>query len=113
MSNFEYLFLILIACVPTILLTFHPNSELKANIKPAILSIFLVAIPWIIWDIYATHRGHWDFNENYYLGFKIFNLPFEEVLFFFAIPFSCLYLWAVIREFESFEKLFKKIKKDL
>lgn len=110
MSNFEYLVLLLIAVVPTILLTFHPKSELKQDLRAAVLTIFLVAIPWIIWDVFATARGHWAFNSDYYLGLKIFNLPFEEVLFFLAIPYSCLYLWAVIRDFESFDKLFKKIK---
>jgi lycopene cyclase domain-containing protein len=110
MSNFEYLILLLIAFLPTFLLTFHPSSELKQDIKTAIFTITIVAIPWIIWDFFATERGHWAFNSDYYLGFKVFNLPFEEVLFFFAIPYSCLYLWAVIRDFETFEKLIQKLK---
>jgi lycopene cyclase domain-containing protein len=108
-SNFEYLLLISIVFVPTFLLTFHPKSQLRKNLKVVILSILIVAIPWILWDIWATNRGHWGFNSDFYLGVKIFNLPIEEVMFFFAVPFSCLYLWSIIRDFKSFRILWEDL----
>jgi lycopene cyclase domain-containing protein len=108
---FEYLILLLIAFLPTFLLSFHPRSELSGNRKwIALLCAVLVAVPFWIWDIYATHRGHWDFNEKYILGPKIINLPFEEVLFFLAIPFSCQYLYRVICEYTTWQNLLKKLK---
>ena len=40
-SNFEYLLLISIVFVPTFLLTFHPKSQLRKNLKVVILSILI------------------------------------------------------------------------
>jgi len=69
----------------------------------------LVSIPWIIWDYFATLRGHWNFNSDFYLGFKILNLPFEEVMFFWVIPFACLFVWTNVRDFENWKDFWGKL----
>lgn len=102
LSNFEY-FIVLGICVifPLLLTLFHPNLHLKKNLKQAVLAIFITAIPFWIWDIVAVILGHWDFNQNHIVGFYIYNLPIEEVLFFIVIPFCCLTIWAEIRSFKT------------
>lgn len=108
---FEYSILLLIAFLPTFLLSFHPRSELFGSRRwVAILVAILVAIPFWVWDVYATDRGHWEFNPKYILGPKILNLPLEEVLFFLTVPFSCQYLYRVISEYTTWQNLIKKIK---
>lgn len=66
-----------------------------AFIKAAII----VAIPFIIWDIWFTARGVWWFDTNYTLGLVISGLPLEEWLFFIFIPFSCIFTYYCIDKF--------------
>lgn len=52
---------------------------------------------YIVWDIICTAKGIWSFNENYISGIHIANLPLEEVLFFFIVPFCCIFIYECIR----------------
>jgi lycopene cyclase domain-containing protein len=63
---------------------------------------YAIGFPFIVfiaWDMFATSRGHWSFNENYITGIKIFGLPAEEILFFIIIPFCALFTWEVVKYF--------------
>jgi lycopene cyclase domain-containing protein len=40
----------------------------------------------VAWDSYAIHRRQWTFDWRYLTGFRLGNLPIEEVLFFLVIP---------------------------
>ncbi|MFD0762925.1 lycopene cyclase domain-containing protein [Lutibacter aestuarii] len=59
--------------------------------KSVLLAISIVAIPFLIWDVWFTNMGVWGFNPAYLLGPTIVNLPFEEVLFFFFIPYASIF----------------------
>ena len=64
-----------------------------------ILAMILPAAGYIIWDIYFTSQGIWSFNVDYILGFHLFNLPIEEVLFFFVVPFCCVFIYECIKQY--------------
>ena len=68
------------------------------NLKYALFSIFISAFPFLIWDASVTNR-HWFFAEEYTLGFRIFGLPFEEILFFFTVPYACLFTWQMVKKY--------------
>lgn len=55
------------------------------------LSTTLVASVFLIWDALFTVKGIWGFEEKYCLGIKILEMPIEEWLFFFVIPFCSLF----------------------
>lgn len=55
------------------------------------------AILYIVWDSYFTKWGVWSFNENYITGTKYFALPVEEILFFFVVPYCCVFIYECIR----------------
>lgn len=61
--------------------------------------MIIPAIFYIIWDIYFTSKTIWSFNENYITGIKLSNLPVEEVLFFFVVPYCCVFIYECLRSY--------------
>ena len=79
--------------------------------KPLFLAILIVAFPFIVWDIIFTANGVWGFNPNYYLGFKLFGLPLEELMFFVCIPYASIFThYAYIHFFEKYSLSVKMVK---
>lgn len=56
-------------------------------------AIFAVAIFFLIWDVVFTDLGVWSFNSEYILGYKLLGLPIEEIMFFFTVPYACLFVY--------------------
>jgi lycopene cyclase domain-containing protein len=69
------------------------------------------AIFYIAWDVYFTEKGVWSFNPAYISGIKLWNLPVEEVLFFFVVPYCCMFIYECIRSY--FPSLKEKRAADL
>ena len=61
--------------------------------------MLIPALLYILWDAYFTSKGVWYFNDAYITGVKLFNLPVEEVLFFFIVPYCCMFIYACIRSY--------------
>lgn len=57
------------------------------------------ALLYIAWDVYFTKTGVWNFNADYITGIKLINLPLEEILFFFIVPYCCVFIYACIRSY--------------
>lgn len=56
-------------------------------------AMIITAVPFIIWDMWFTQEGVWGFNEVYLTGFSIGNLPVEEVMFFFSVPYASVFIY--------------------
>lgn len=63
------------------------------------LSIGLVMLLFIPWDIYFTASGYWGFNPAYLSGVTWWHLPVEEWLFFVVVPYSCVFLYRSLNYF--------------
>lgn len=63
--------------------------------KFLVLPFTSTALYFIVWDSWFTKRGIWSFNNNYVLDFRLLLLPLEEWLFFFFVPYACLYIYEV------------------
>ncbi len=59
--------------------------------------MILPALFYIVWDSYFTFINVWHFNPSYITGINIANLPLEEVLFFFIVPYCCVFIYECIR----------------
>lgn len=103
MNNFIYLFVDLGALIIPLIFSFHPKLDFYKKWKSVIISIVIVGIIFIVWDVFYTDLGVWGFNPKYLCGIYIFNLPIEEILFFICIPYACLFTYHSL-------KLFKPIK---
>lgn len=68
--------------------------------------MLLPAIFYIAWDALFTKWGVWSFNEAYISGYHLSNLPVEEVLFFFVVPYCCIFIYeCLICYFPAITKL--------
>lgn len=96
---------IIIISIP-LLLTFAPKVYFYRRIKSLFFSILVISTLFIIWDVLATARGDWIFNHKYVGGFQIFGLPLEEILFFFTVPYSCIFLYETFRTYLRERRVF-------
>lgn len=88
-----YLYVDLCAFIVPFLFSFHPAIRFYRHWSGALPAILFSAIPFLVWDSYFTTLGVWGFNKEYLSGIYLYNLPLEEVLFFFCIPYSCLFTY--------------------
>ena len=91
-----YLLLMIFSFGSCFVLSFDRKVAFYKNIRFLAPAIVIVAIPFLIWDQIFTDYGVWGFNEAYLQGFYIGKLPIEEVLFFFFIPYCCLFIYEVL-----------------
>lgn len=91
-----YLILMLVSFGSCLVLSFDKKVAFYKNMRFFVPAVFIVAIPFLIWDQYFTINGVWGFNETYLQGIFIGNLPIEEVLFFFLIPYCCVFIYEVL-----------------
>jgi lycopene cyclase domain-containing protein len=65
---------------------------------PALLfAVATAGTVYIAWDSWVTAKGHWGFNPDYLLGIEFLSLPIEEYMFFIVAPFSCIFIYEVLR----------------
>ena len=97
----KLLYLLINFCTVSIpfIFSFHPKIQFYKHFKAFLTANILAAILFIIWDIIFTKLSIWGFNQKYVIGFYLFNLPFEEILFFICIPFSCLFTYYCLNKF--------------
>ena len=105
MIALTYLLINFFTIIICLIFSFDKRIRFNLYFKPFILASIIVAIPFIIWDIWFTHEAVWWFNKKYTLGITIFNLPLEECLFFICIPFSCIFTYFCLTKFFNLQWL--------
>jgi lycopene cyclase domain-containing protein len=93
-----YLYLILnisIIIIP-FLLSFERKVAFWRKWGRFLGSFLIVGTSFILWDIYATWSGHWSFNDKYLVGVDFLGIPLEEMLFFFTVPYACLFTYEAV-----------------
>ena len=97
--------IILIASISIpFLLSFDKKIQFYKQWKYLIPSIVVIALFYIVGDIYFTKIGVWGFNRTHLSNIFLFKLPIEEWLFFLAIPYASIFLHDVLHAyFPSFQ----------
>ena len=95
---YTYLLIDVFALLLPFVLSFTRKYYFRKNWREVFTAIILTGIFFIVWDIIFTVKGIWGFNDRYILGIDIFYLPLEEWLFFFVIPYACMFTYFAFNE---------------
>ena len=65
-----------------------PAFRLRVLHQPRrlLLTVLAAGSPFLVWDLWATRAGHWRFDPEQTLPWRVAGLPLEEVGFFVVIP---------------------------
>lgn len=105
--HYTYILINILAVLLPFGFSFEKRISFYRKWKYLFPAICITAFIFILWDIWFTSLGVWYFNPKFITGITIINLPFEEVLFFLAIPYASMFLYEVLiqKVFTSSSKL--------
>ena len=92
-------------------LSFDKKVAFYKQWKQVFGAMLVPAFFYVVWDIIFTQRGVWSFNNVYITEIRYFNLPIEEMLFFFVVPYCCTFIYACVKSY--FPKLQSNKKTDI
>lgn len=97
--QYTYFLILAASLAGPLALSFDKKVEFYKHWKYVFPAMIIPALLYIIWDVYFTRLGVWSFNEVYITGIKLKELPLEEILFFFVVPYCCVFIYACIRSY--------------
>lgn len=103
-SKYTYFLLHLFTFIPVFVLSFDKNVHYYKKWKHLFPAIAIVGGLFIAWDVFFAEQQVWGFNKTYLSGIFFWGLPIEEWLFFFTVPFACIFIYECLNFY---------IKKDL
>lgn len=109
--HYTYFLILAASLAGPLALSFDKKVAFYKQWRYVFVAMIIPALLYIVWDIYFTAKGVWSFNEHYITGIKLYNLPLEEVLFFFIVPYCCIFIYACTRSY--FPNLANKKNADL
>lgn len=82
---------VLVACLAaTVPLVPVFHLERMRRVHVLLAAIVCAAVPFVVWDLTATHAGQWHFDRTQVLCVRLLGLPLEEWAFFVVIPFAAV-----------------------
>ena len=92
MDSFLYLIINTLSILIPLSLSFEKRVNYYNKLKNFLPGLLITIFIFILWDIIFTKLGIWGFNERYLIGISIIELPIEEWLFFFCIPYASIFI---------------------
>lgn len=105
-EKYLYLALNVLSFSVPFLFSFYPKANFSKKWKYVLPAILITAVIFILWDEVFTRMSVWGFNTRYTTGIRILSLPLEEVLFFFCIPYACIFTYFALTYLVEKDHLF-------
>lgn len=99
MEKYLYLAVLIFAISYPLAQSFEHRIRYATQWKYLFPGMLITSAIFILWDIWFTNLGVWEFNSKYVVGLSFLELPIEEWLFFFIIPFSSVFIYEVLLYF--------------
>lgn len=96
-NNLTYLVVNLASLTVPLAFSFEHRISFFKQWKYWLPAILIPGLIFIIWDVLFTRWGVWGFSQQYITGIHWFGLPVEEWMFFFCIPYACLFSYAALK----------------
>lgn len=93
MTKYTYLLVNFFTIIVPFIFSFHPLLKFHKTWRAFFPAVILTAIFFLAFDELYTQMGVWGFNKQYLIGVYVGHLPLEELLFFFCIPYACVYTY--------------------
>ncbi len=98
--HYTYFLILLCSLAGPFALSFDKKVAFFKKWKAVFIAMLLPALFYIVWDMIFTNLEVWFFNKEYVVAKTfIYNLPLEEVLFFFIVPYCCTFIYECIRSY--------------
>jgi lycopene cyclase domain-containing protein len=94
-----YLLINLLIIIFPLLLSFDKKTAYYKNLPRVFISVIIIGAVFLVWDSIAVKRGDWSFNGRFVGNITLFDLPLEEILFFITVPYSCIFIYEVLRSY--------------
>jgi lycopene cyclase domain-containing protein len=92
--TYTYLFINLLSILVPLFFSFEKKRIAFYRSWPALFPAMIITGAFFIaWDHWLTVWGAWQFNPVYVMGIYWWGLPVEEWMFFFTIPYACLFTY--------------------
>jgi len=82
-----------------LLFSFDKRMNFYKRWNALFIALPVVALFFIVWDELFTRMGVWSFNKEFLTGIFIGSLPLEEWMFFFFVPYSCIFIYDSLKYF--------------
>ncbi len=92
-KHYTYLLINVLTIFFPIVLSFDKKVSFFKKWKFILPGLILSGLLYLLWDYLFTIKQVWSFNPDYILGIKFFELPIEEIFFFFTVPFACIFIY--------------------
>lgn len=99
--HYTYLLVDLACLIMPFVFSFYPGINFYKKWRYFIIPCLLTAAFFLVWDGIFTNMHIWSFNPKYVMGIYWFNMPVEEYLFFFCIPFACVFTYYALSKLTS------------
>lgn len=90
MQRFQYLIVMALCVGVTLPLEFILNARVYRRPRRMFGALLPTVAAFVVWDMFAIRLGHWTFSPEYTTGWKVGNIPVEEITFFVVIPLCAL-----------------------